>query len=47
MIINSPNLESISTGFNTAFNKGWAGGDPIYKAICMMAKSTGKDEAYA
>jgi phage major head subunit gpT-like protein len=47
VIINSQSLRSISTGFNTAFNKGFQSPDPIYNAICMMTKSAGKEEVYA
>lgn len=47
MIINSQSLAAISTGFSTAFNKGFTAVDPVYNKICMMTKSSGSDEAYA
>lgn len=47
MLINSASLAAISTGFNTAFNKGFGAVEPIYSSVCMMTKSSGKDEVYA
>ena len=47
VIINSANLSAISTGFNVSFNSGFGSVDPIYSAICMLAKSSGSDEVYA
>lgn len=47
MIINAANLTAISTGFNTSFNSGFGAVNPVYNQICMMTKSSGKDEVYA
>ncbi|MEE4153235.1 MAG: Mu-like prophage major head subunit gpT family protein [Erythrobacter sp.] len=47
MLINTANLASLNTGFNASFNSGFGAVDPIYSSICMMAKSSGKDEVYA
>lgn len=47
MLINSTSLTAINTGFNASFNSGFGAVDPICNTICMMAKSSGKDEVYA
>lgn len=47
MIVNAPNLRAVSTGFSTAFNTGQQAVDPVYNKICMMTKSSGRDEVYA
>jgi phage major head subunit gpT-like protein len=47
VLINSASLQALSTGFNTAFNSGFQAVDPVYSAVCMMTKSSGKDEVYA
>jgi phage major head subunit gpT-like protein len=47
VLINPASLRSIDTSFNVAFNKGFGAPDPAYSQICMMTKSSGKDEVYA
>jgi phage major head subunit gpT-like protein len=47
MIVNSATLGSMSTAFNTLFKQGFGAVAPVYSKICMMTKSSGKDEVYA
>lgn len=47
MLVTAGNLASISTGFNTTFNKGFGAVDPIYSKVAMMTRSSGSEETYA
>jgi len=46
MLVNSANLDRIFTGFKTAFNKGFAGYESMYRAVAMEITSSTKEERY-
>ncbi|WP_417622181.1 Mu-like prophage major head subunit gpT family protein [Parasphingorhabdus sp.] len=46
MLVNSQTLQTMSTGFNVVFNKGFEGAKTVYQDIVMMTKSGGSEEVY-
>ncbi len=47
MIINQGNLDGLSRGFNTAFNKGLAGAKTYWSSVSMKVPSSTRENTYA
>jgi phage major head subunit gpT-like protein len=47
MLLNRPNLNALFTGFQIAFNQGFAGAESVFEQVAMTIPSTTSQETYA